>query len=540
MRFIMPDMGNRDEPPHPPPPTPTPAVVLGWVAAAADGPWFPSQHAADTNTDRDALDAPLNLVRLAGLVKVAAWVRGRGQGYVLTPEGKAAAATGEGIPAPGQPPAPGPVAALSAIPEDRPAPVPFTPLPGIDHRRPLVVPALVIANVLWFFVAAVLALRLGEPLGQFLNHGNGPVAHRTGAVTGDDLIRGEWWRLASSCFAHLNLAHILMNMVALVMMGPLVELLWGRWRVAVIYTMSGLAGSCLAMALRPDVLLMGASGAIWGLMMAVVAWFVLYRDRLPPVLAANWGRRLLLVVLINGAASFLPGISWEGHFGGGLAGFVTAWLVNAVRVGKRPRRLAALGLLLLLPVACVGGLVAMKDRSERWAAARERPEIENRLKAEAEARTEAVRRHREAVAEFVARMKAAEAAREAYNRDVVPLLTRLGPDTLDAAQKRANVLLLRPGPRRDPMATADVRARLAALKGAADAAAAHLAAPPVGSEAIDARRTRAKAFADARSKSLELLLDMLGADAIPTEAAWDAWGAARKAADAAWADLNKP
>src|SRR5512144_606640 len=78
---------------------PTPVNVLRWVAAAKGEPWFPSRHAAQTGGDRDALDEPLAALRDAGLVRVEAWVRGQGQGYVLTPEGCEAVSTGAGVPA---------------------------------------------------------------------------------------------------------------------------------------------------------------------------------------------------------------------------------------------------------------------------------------------------------------------------------------------------------------------------------------------------------------------------------------------------------
>src|SRR5690242_10652790 len=104
----MPDMSPGDEPrppataDSPPPPenpttsgagprcAPTPEDVLRWVAAGAPEPWFPSAHAKLTGTPRDSLDDPLTELRLADLVKIATWVRGVGQGYVLTPAGQAA------------------------------------------------------------------------------------------------------------------------------------------------------------------------------------------------------------------------------------------------------------------------------------------------------------------------------------------------------------------------------------------------------------------------------------------------------------------
>src|SRR5687767_4337854 len=76
--------------PPPTPPDPTPASVL-LAVAATDGSWFPSRYAVEARIARESLDDPLAELRVAGLVRIAEWVRGVGQGYALTPEGKAAA-----------------------------------------------------------------------------------------------------------------------------------------------------------------------------------------------------------------------------------------------------------------------------------------------------------------------------------------------------------------------------------------------------------------------------------------------------------------
>src|SRR5437879_5194576 len=60
--------------------------VLRLCASADPGPWYPSRYAGD----RDSLDEPLNLLRLAGLVRLTAWEQGIGQGYELTAAGRAA------------------------------------------------------------------------------------------------------------------------------------------------------------------------------------------------------------------------------------------------------------------------------------------------------------------------------------------------------------------------------------------------------------------------------------------------------------------
>jgi membrane associated rhomboid family serine protease len=521
-----------------PPSAPTPATLLAWIAAAGGQPWFPSRHAADTGTDRDALDEPLNRLRVAGLVRVATWVRGVGQGYVLTPDGEIATATGAGVP---EDSSDSTAEAPPAIPDDPPSRPVFTV--EVDPRPAVVVPVLFVANLLWFFVGLVIVLRAGLPAWPYLSEGDPEVLHRIGAVTGADLLRGEWWRLASSCFVHIGAVHLLFNLFALAMVGPLAEVLWGRRRFAVIYLLAGLAGSALAMALKPDSLLAGASGAIWGVLMSLVAWFVLFRRHLLADVVEDSTRRLTVVIVLNAMFSFMPGISWQGHLGGAVAGFVTAVLLNAMRLGKRRRRAAALALLLAFVAGCVGGLVVAMERGGAWVA------------------------YRQKVAGEKTR-EAAEAARVAYNRDVVPLLlqlqrtqpltktrsvmvpllwfeinvpveTGIGRVEIDPDELKAVYQLSRPGARRNPDRVAQVRAKFAERKAAADAALGHLAAPPVGDEALDRHLERARAYAEARSRWLGLVLAMLDSPAVPDAAAWAAWGGSRRTADALWEQLTR-
>src|SRR5271167_4554620 len=73
-------------------PIPSSDAVLRLCAAADPAPWFPSEYARTSGTDRDALDEPLNQLRLTGMIQIRGWEAGRGQCYILTDAGRAAAA----------------------------------------------------------------------------------------------------------------------------------------------------------------------------------------------------------------------------------------------------------------------------------------------------------------------------------------------------------------------------------------------------------------------------------------------------------------
>jgi rhomboid protease GluP len=518
--------------PPPAPPDPTPASVL-LAIAATEGTWFPSRYAVEAQIARDRIDDPLAELRVAGLVRVAEWVRGVGQGYALTPEGKAVAND------------PAAIETLKHPPATPSAPEAAGSTDGIDERAidkahntdlilnpPIVVPALLMANALWFFVCAVYSIRWGLTPERALWAGHPEVLHRFGAVHGGDLLAGEWWRLLSSCFVHIGALHLMGNLFALAMMGPLAELLWGRARLLLIYVVSGLAGSALAMALRPDSILAGASGAIWGIQMSLFAWLFAFRQALPPDLANDWFRRLCVVFVLNAGVSFLPNVSWEGHLGGGVAGLMVAGLLNAARFGDRWRRVGAWLLLTLLPVLCVAGLAAAMDAKGMpgWQRYRQK------LASEQERRDETERRQkiRDAEAERLQKIRNAEAE---YRDHVHPRLLELAPAAVAKVELEATELAQRAN--RPPARVAEVKKRLGGLKAAAEAVLKHTPAEPVGVAEFDQLCARVRAFAAARAKSFDLFVAMLDAPGPPSTAAWDAWQAAQREADALW-HANRP
>ncbi len=382
----------------------------------------------------------------------------------------------------------------------------------LDTRQPVVVSALIAANVLWFVAGAGAALRGGHSLRQYLSGNQSELLHQFGAVNGGDLLAGEWWRLLSCCFVHIGVIHIAVNMLALAMMGPLAELLWGRWRFVAIYFISGLAGSCLAMALQPEASLAGASGAIWGVFTSLLAWVLVFRSHLPPNLARHWLRRLGLLLAINAGVSFLPGISWEAHLGGGLAGFLAALLLNATRTPQATWRIVAGVLAAALPIACVAALVYATHHGKAW----ENFRYEIAAEAEAHARNEAIL-----------------TSWRSFAQEVAPRMNQLSPEAVKAVELQAVALLMIPTERRSAETATEIKASLRKLKGVADEAVA-AATPQSGLDPFEKKREHARAAAEARSQSFALLLAMLDSPGVPNNDAWSTWGQARRTATTHW------
>ena len=142
------------------------------------------------------------------------------------------------------------------------------------------------------------------------------------------LADGDLWRLVTSGFAHRGLFHLLANMLALYILGTMLEPALGRRRFALIYFVSLLCGSLGVLLFSADESA-GASGAVFGLMGAAV---VVARSRGLNLMESGLGLWLGINLLITFT---IPNISIGGHLGG-LAGGALAGLV-LVELGERSR-----------------------------------------------------------------------------------------------------------------------------------------------------------------------------------------------------------
>ena len=143
---------------------------------------------------------------------------------------------------------------------------------------------------------------------------------------------GDWWRIFTAALLHAGLLHLLFNMYALWLFGPRLEQQVGSSAFAALYVASAGAGGVFAYFLGPDrVPMVGASGAIFGLFGAWI--FVAWRMRQTPGGRALFNQLGVLLV-INLVISLAPGISWQAHLGGLLAGLGIAWLWSIFAVGQ--------------------------------------------------------------------------------------------------------------------------------------------------------------------------------------------------------------
>ena len=89
----------------------------------------------------------------------------------------------------------------------------------------------------------------------------------------------EYWRLFTSVFVHGGFIHVALNMWSLLAIGPLVERLYGNVAFAVIYLAAGIGGALSSIAANPVRASVGASGAICGVLGALVAFLLVHSAR---------------------------------------------------------------------------------------------------------------------------------------------------------------------------------------------------------------------------------------------------------------------
>jgi membrane associated rhomboid family serine protease len=217
---------------------------------------------------------------------------------------------------------------------------PQTKLGGTEA---LVTKSLIAINVAIYLVTTVQGRGLNSPGGTLWDKMIlwGPYVHH-----------GDWWRLITAAFLHASVIHIAFNMLALWWIGAPVENYLGRTRYIGLYLVGGLAGSAGALVTSPTIPVVGASGAIFAILgaMLILEWQATGR------LGGNAMTLIVLNLVIGFAFNGAGGnISIGGHVGG-LIGGILATLAFA-RWGKGHAAYGRLGL------AGIAGLVLVAAAS---------------------------------------------------------------------------------------------------------------------------------------------------------------------------------
>lgn len=208
----------------------------------------------------------------------------------------------------------------SSEPLGTPATPSVPPSASVGVRLPLTKPVItyvLLGLIVVIFVADVIIEQLaGVPLLSYL-----------GAQINSWVAAGEYWRIFSSIFLHAGLTHLAFNGWALFSIGRDIEAFYGHRWFAAIYVLAGLAGSLAWYVLGRDGASVGASGAIFGLIGAEVAFFMRNR-RLFGKLGSQRLSNLAVLIGINLVFGFtVPNINNHAHLGGLAAGFLLGFVL---------------------------------------------------------------------------------------------------------------------------------------------------------------------------------------------------------------------
>lgn len=157
----------------------------------------------------------------------------------------------------------------------------------------------------------------------------------SGAIYGEKVLEGEYWRLATGIFMHAGWGHLIGNCISLYILGLAVQQAWGSARATAIYIISGLAGALATTWLQPKPSV-GASGAIFGLMGAAVVFFYRYkaafrpRDRRIGTVLLGWGAYQVLM------GAMTPYVDNSAHLGGLAGGMIMGCLLPATLFRRGP------------------------------------------------------------------------------------------------------------------------------------------------------------------------------------------------------------
>lgn len=207
---------------------------------------------------------------------------------------------------------------------------------------------LIVNGVIFFYIAFVTGELMSISTYSNIHFG----ANYGPLMTAND----EWWRLLSYNFLHVGgLIHIGFNLVALAIVGPIVEEFYGPARATIIYVMSGLFGGLASHLWMPIAVSGGASGAVMGLVGAgVVAGHL--EGTVSGRVMRNHLFRWVIYTAIFGL--LVSGIDNAAHFGGLVAGGVFgAGLRLGPRRPKSRERMVIGALAIALAAACAASLV---------------------------------------------------------------------------------------------------------------------------------------------------------------------------------------
>ena len=134
---------------------------------------------------------------------------------------------------------------------------------------------------------------------------------------------GEWWRMLTYAFTHGGILHLVFNMVVLYQIGPLLEVEIGRSRFLILYTLTAMTATLADLLWHPNIPVVGASGALFGLIGFAIAWY----HRLGGFQALELRNFMLKWAAFSFVFGLMVGADNAAHLGGALGGAAIGFIL---------------------------------------------------------------------------------------------------------------------------------------------------------------------------------------------------------------------
>ncbi|MBP1889461.1 rhomboid protease GluP [Clostridium moniliforme] len=179
---------------------------------------------------------------------------------------------------------------------------------------------LIIINIIIFIITAIMSRSIMDI--------NTMVLIECGAKVNYLINKGQIWRLLTCAFLHGGLIHIALNMYSLFIVGTVVEKIYGWKKYLGIYFLSSITSSLLGYLLGPEMISIGASGAIFGVLGAFLWFAIKEKENLQKGVLGNIIAVIVLNLFIGLTSSNIDNL---GHIGGFIGGFTLSVMLYKKR-----------------------------------------------------------------------------------------------------------------------------------------------------------------------------------------------------------------
>ncbi|MCK4623248.1 MAG: rhomboid family intramembrane serine protease [Desulfuromonadales bacterium] len=186
-----------------------------------------------------------------------------------------------------------------------------------------VVQVLIYTNLILFSLMVLHGTVLGLGMRTILNPPTQLLLHWGAQFWPLVLENGEWWRCLTYAYTHGGIIHLGFNMMVLYQVGPLLEAEIGWTRLLSVYSLTAIVATVAGFFWHPHVPVVGASGAIFGL----IGFSVSYYHRIGGAIGIQRRNFMFQWAVMAFIFGFFIGADNAAHLGGAVSGAALGWVM---------------------------------------------------------------------------------------------------------------------------------------------------------------------------------------------------------------------